>query len=149
MFTDFTDLNKCFPKDDFSLLRIDKIVDSATGCMMMALLDCFSCYHQSWLSREDEEKTSFITPFQTYCHLRMPEGLRNAGPTFCRMLKASLKVQVGKNVLSYIDDIVVVIKKKATYISDLVETFTNMREDRLKFNLEKCISWVRPKCSGA
>jgi hypothetical protein len=41
MCTDFTDLNKCCSKDDFLLTRIDKIVDSATRCEMMALLDCF------------------------------------------------------------------------------------------------------------
>jgi hypothetical protein len=41
----------------------------------------------------------------------MPEGLHNAGPTFCRMMKAALKDQVGRNVLSYVDDIVVVSKK--------------------------------------
>jgi hypothetical protein len=49
MCTDFTDLNKCCPKDDFSLSRIDKVVDSVTGCEIMALLDCFSGYHQIWL----------------------------------------------------------------------------------------------------
>jgi hypothetical protein len=56
----------------------------------------------------------------------MPEGLRNAGPTFYRITKATLKDQVGRNVLSYIDDIVVVIKKKENYIADLAETFANM-----------------------
>jgi hypothetical protein len=56
----------------------------------------------------------------------MPEGLHNARPTFCRMTKAALKDQVGRNVLSYIDDIVVVSKKKENYIADLVETFVNM-----------------------
>jgi hypothetical protein len=30
MCTDFTDLNKCCPKDDFLLTRIDKVVDSTT-----------------------------------------------------------------------------------------------------------------------
>jgi hypothetical protein len=55
--------------------RIDKIVNSAMGCKMMALLDCFLGYHQIWLHRADEEKTSFITPFGIYCYLRMPEGL--------------------------------------------------------------------------
>jgi hypothetical protein len=69
----------------------------------------------------------------------LPEGLRNTGPTFCRMMKVALKDQVGRNVLSYADDIIVESKKRATYISDLVETFTNMREARLKLNPEKCI----------
>jgi hypothetical protein len=83
MCIDFIDLNKCCPKDDLSLARIDMIVDSAAGCEMMALLDCFSGYHQIWLRKEDEEKTNFITPFGTYCYLKMPKGMCNAGPIFC------------------------------------------------------------------
>jgi hypothetical protein len=69
-----------------------------------------------------------------YCYLRMPDGLCNAGPTFCRMMKAALKDQVSRNVLSYVDDIVVASKKKISYISDLPETFANMFEARLKLN---------------
>jgi hypothetical protein len=69
----------------------------------------------------------------------MPEGLRNVGPTFCRMTKVALKDQVDRNVLSYVDDVVIASRKRDTYVSDLAETFTNMREARLKLNLEKCI----------
>jgi hypothetical protein len=54
--TNFTDLNKCYPKDDFPLARIDQIVDSTDGCEIMALLDYFLGYHQIWLCKEDEEK---------------------------------------------------------------------------------------------
>jgi hypothetical protein len=61
MCIDFTDLNKCYPKDDFPLSRIDKVVDLAAQCETMTLLDCFSVYYQIWLAKEDEEKTSFIT----------------------------------------------------------------------------------------
>jgi hypothetical protein len=143
MCTDFTDLNKCCPKDDFPLVRINKIVNSAAGCEMMVLLDHFSCYHQIWLYREDEEKTSFVTSFSTYFYRRMPEGLCNTSSMFCRMTKAALKDQVGKNVLSYVDDIVVARKKKTSYMSDLTETFTNMREARLKLNVEKCVFEVK------
>jgi hypothetical protein len=45
MCIDFIDLNKCCPKDDFPLTRIDKIVDSTAGCEMMTMLDCFFRYH--------------------------------------------------------------------------------------------------------
>jgi hypothetical protein len=114
MCTDFMELNKYCPKDDFPLVRIDKIVDFAVGCKMMALRDYFSWYHKMWLHREDEEKTSFITPYGTYCYLRMPEGLHNVGPTFCEMMKLTLKNQVGRNVLSYVDGIVVASKKRVT-----------------------------------
>jgi hypothetical protein len=46
MGTEFTDLNKCCPKDDITLARIDPIIDSAIATELMALLDCFSGYHQ-------------------------------------------------------------------------------------------------------
>jgi hypothetical protein len=72
----------------------------------------------------------------------MPKGLHNAGPTFCSMTKATLKDQVNRNVLSYIDDIVVASKKKTSYISDLVEIVTNMRKARLKLDPEKCVFGV-------
>jgi hypothetical protein len=62
------------------------------------------------------------------------------------MTKATLKDHVCKNVLSYVDDIAVASKKRASYIFDLIETFTNMREAKLKLNPEKCVfevTWGR------
>jgi hypothetical protein len=58
------------------------------------------------------------------------------------MTKVVLKDQDGRNVLSYNDDIVVASREKDTYISDLAETFANMREARLKLNPEKCLFGV-------
>jgi hypothetical protein len=69
----------------------------------------------------------------------MPEVLCNIGPTFCRMMKATLNDQVNRNVLSYVDDIVVASKMKASYISDLIASFTNMCEAKLKLNPDKCV----------
>ena len=62
MCIDFTDLNKACPKDEFPLPRIDSLVDTAASTEMMSLLDCYSGYHQIWLHKEDEPKTSFTTP---------------------------------------------------------------------------------------
>jgi hypothetical protein len=84
MCIDFTDLNKATSKDNYQP-RMDQVVDSAANTAVMSLLDCFSGYHQCWMAKEDKEKTSFITPFGTFCFMRMPEGLKNVGPTFTRM----------------------------------------------------------------
>jgi hypothetical protein len=73
MCIDFTSLNKACPKDNFPVPRIDKIVDSAAGCKVMSLLDCFSGYHQIYMKEEDKASTSFITPFDTYCFVQMLE----------------------------------------------------------------------------
>jgi hypothetical protein len=100
----------------------------------MALLDCFSGYHQIWLRRKDEEKTSFITPSGTYSYIRVSEGLRNAGPMFYRMTNAILKDQIDRNIFSYIDDNVVA-SKKSSYIADLTKTFTNIN------SIQRWVSW--------
>jgi hypothetical protein len=76
MCIDFTDLNKACPKDEFPLPRIDSLVDATASLELVSLLDCYSGYHQIWMKKEDEPKTSFITPSGTYCYLRMPEGLK-------------------------------------------------------------------------
>jgi hypothetical protein len=86
MCVDFTDLNKACKKNDFPLERVHKIVDDAANSEMISLLDMFSGYHHIRVCKEDEEKTSFITPFRTFCFVRMPEGLKNAGCTFSRMI---------------------------------------------------------------
>jgi hypothetical protein len=89
MCIDFTDLNKACKKDPFSLPRIDASVEKAIGCKRLSLLDYFLGYHQIWLKKEDKEKTSFTTPFGTYCYTRMPEGPKNVGSTFARMTTQS------------------------------------------------------------
>jgi hypothetical protein len=139
MCIDFTNLNKACPKDNFPLPRIDKIVDSAARCEVMYLLDCFSCYHQIYMKEEDKAKTSFIMPFGTYCFVRMPKGLKNVWSTLSWLTKSILKGQMGHNVFTYDDDIVVANKNKEDHHSDLVETFANMCKAKLCLNTEKCI----------
>jgi hypothetical protein len=48
-----------------------------------------------------------------------------------------------RNVFTYIDDIMVVSRRKATQIDNLAETFINMRSAQLKLNPEKCIFGVQ------
>jgi hypothetical protein len=73
----------------------------------------------------------------------MPEGLKNAGSTFSRLTKRVLKSQVGRNIFTYVDDIVVVSKNKDDHVADLVETFANMCDAQLQLNPEKCVFAVR------
>jgi hypothetical protein len=95
------------------------------------------------MKKEDEPKTSFITPSGTYCYLRMPEGLKNARGSFSRMTAKVLHSQIGRNVLTYVDDIIVKSTKQENHIADLQETFANFRQVGLKLNLEKCVFGVK------
>jgi hypothetical protein len=107
MCIDFTDLNKACPNDEFPLPRIDTLIYATATSELMSLLYCYSGYHQIWMKKEDEPKTSFITLSVTYCYLRMPEGLKNAGRSFIRMTSKVFCTQIGRNVLTYVDDIIV------------------------------------------
>jgi hypothetical protein len=95
------------------------------------------------MKKEDEPKTSFITPSGTYCYLWMPEGLKNAGGSFSRMTSKVLHSQIGRNVLTYVDDIIVKSTKQENHIADLQETFANFRQAGLKLKPEKCVFGVK------
>jgi hypothetical protein len=121
------------------LERVDKIVDDTSNNEMLSLLDMFSGCHQIRVRKEDKEKTSFITPFGTFCFVRMPEGLKNAGCIFSRMIAIVLHPQIRRNILAYVDDIDVKSVQERDHISDLAETFANLRAVNLKLNPEKCV----------
>jgi hypothetical protein len=69
----------------------------------------------------------------------MPEGLKNAGCTFSRMIEIVLHPQLRRNILAYVDDIVVTSVQRRDHISDLAETFANLRATNLRLNPEKCV----------
>jgi ribonuclease HI len=73
----------------------------------------------------------------------MPEGLKNAGGSFSRMTARVLHSQIGRNVLTYVDDIIVKSTKQENHIADLQETFANFRQAGLKLNPEKCVFGVK------
>jgi hypothetical protein len=66
MCIDYTDLNKHCPKDPFPLPRIDHVMDSTTGSVLLCFLDCYSRYHQIALHPDDKDQKAFIMPHDTY-----------------------------------------------------------------------------------
>src|SRR3954469_1219835 len=86
------------------------------------------------MKEEDEEHTSFITPYGVYCYRTMPFRLKNAGATYQRMMQACLKEQIGRNVQVYVDDIVIKTYSASTLLDDLHETFTALNKYRIKLN---------------
>jgi hypothetical protein len=57
-------------------------VDSTSGCDLLCFLDAYSGFHQIPISREDEEHIAFIIVDALLCYVSMPDGLKNALPTF-------------------------------------------------------------------
>jgi hypothetical protein len=81
-------------------------------------------------------------PFDAYCYTTMSFGLKNVGATYQRAIQHCLKDQIGKNIETYVDDVVVKSKTVDTLIANLIETFKALKKYRWKLNLTKCIFGV-------
>ncbi|CAL1369007.1 unnamed protein product [Linum trigynum] len=91
------------------------------------------------MSREDEEKTGFMTLFGNFCFVGMPFGLKNAGATYQRMIDTVFSRQIGRNIEAYVDDLIVKTKAGNSHLEDLRETFEALREHNLRLNPLKCV----------
>jgi hypothetical protein len=60
--TNFCDLNKACPKDNFPTPFINQIIDECDGCEAFSFMDGFSGYNQIQIKPEDQHKTTFICP---------------------------------------------------------------------------------------
>jgi hypothetical protein len=139
MCINYTSLNKACSKDEYLLPRICQIIDSTASCELLLFLDAYSGYHQISLAVDDEEKTTFITPFGIFCYTKMAFGLKDGGATYQKCVHTVLEGQIGRNVKAYIDDIVVKSEKCGDLLDNLKETFDNLCKFKRMFNPKKCV----------
>ncbi|GKV50632.1 hypothetical protein SLEP1_g57332 [Rubroshorea leprosula] len=142
MCIDYTNLNDACPKDCYPMPNIDKLEEAASGNERLSLLDAYSGYHQVPMDPEDEEKTSFYAGDEIYCYVMMPFGLKNAGATYQKMVTIVFRAQIGRNLEVYVDDIMVKSLKADDHLTDLEETFNNLKQNRMRLNPAKCIFGV-------
>jgi hypothetical protein len=72
----------------------------------------------------------------------MTFGLKNAGDTYQRAIQACLHKQIGHNIKAYVDDVFVKTKDPSNLITDLEQTFKNLRAFRWQLNPTKCVFGV-------
>lgn len=138
MCMDYTNLNDVCPNNSFPLPRIDQIVDSMSGNVMLSFLDVFSSYHQIPMFHHDQEKTAFITSHGLYCYNMMPFGLKNEGVTYQRLKTKIFKPLKRRTMKVYIDDIVFKSKTHVKHVQHLEKAFNLMWKYDMKLNPLKC-----------
>ena len=139
---DFRDLNKATPKDDYPLPNIDLLIDSTAGHAMFSFMDGYSGYNQIKLAARDQSKTSFTTPWGTFCYTVMPFGLKNAGATYQRAMAVIFHDQMHKIMDAYVDDILVKSKEEEDHIEALNQVFKRLILYKLRLNPQKCVFGV-------
>ncbi|KAL0445233.1 UNVERIFIED_CONTAM: hypothetical protein Slati_2246000 [Sesamum latifolium] len=107
------------------------------------MMDASQGYHQIMLAPEDRKSVSFITFAGMFCYVAMPFGLKNAGATYQRLVDKIFCHQIGRNIEVYVDDMLVKNKEARDHVADLEETFSVLREYKLKLNPGKCAFGVQ------
>jgi hypothetical protein len=129
MCVDFRDLNKASIKDNFPLPNMEFLLQQVTRSTCMSMLDGFSRYNEFLVDEEDREKTTFITPWETYAYAIIPFDLKNVGAMFQRAMDHAFIGRKGKFMVDYQHDLTVHLRKR----EDLIH--------HLRFFFERCRSY--------
>lgn len=106
-------------------------------------MDGFSGYNQIKMAPKDMEKTTFITPWGTFCYKVMPFGLKNAWATYPRTMVTLLHDMIHKEIESYGDDTIVKSHTEEAHLINLRKLFERLRKFGLRLNPNKFTFGVR------
>ena len=123
MCVDYRDLNKASQKDDFPLPHIDMLVDNTAKSKVFSFMSVFSGYNQIKMAPKDTEKTTFITPWGTFCYTVMPFGLNNVGATNQRAMTTLFHDMMHKEIEVYVDDMIAKSIDEEEHVEHLLKLF--------------------------
>ncbi|MCO5578752.1 hypothetical protein L7F22_032597 [Adiantum nelumboides] len=81
---DYKPLNATTKRDPFPFPFQDEILNEVARHERYTVCDGYSGYYQICIAKEDQHKTTFITPWGCFAFCVMPFGLTNAPSTFTR-----------------------------------------------------------------
>lgn len=100
---DYRDINRSYPKDNYSTPYIDQIIDDCVGSEIFSFMDGFSGYNQINILLVDQPKTTFICPWGTFAYCKLPFGLNNVMQTFQRAMSCTFH-DIKHILKPYLDD---------------------------------------------
>lgn len=141
---DFRKLNEKTSHDAYPLPCIDEILDQLGRAKYFSAFDLASGFHQIPMDERDKHKTAFSTPSGHYHYNRMPFGLKNAPPTFQRMMNNALRGLIGNACFVYLDDIIIYGNTLEEHNKKLIDVLNRLRQSDLKLQPDKC-EFLRPE----
>lgn len=82
-------------------------------------MEDFSGCSQIRLAPKDQAKTSFITPWGTFCYKVIRFGLKNVGATYQRAMTALFHYMMHEEMEVYVDDMIAKSKTEEDHLADL------------------------------
>ena len=143
VYVDYRKLNAVTKKDHFPLPFIDTVLERLAGHQFYCFLDGYSGYNQIVIAPEDQEKTTFTCPYETYAFRRMPFGLCNAPGTFQRCMISLFSDMVGEIIEVFMDDFSVFGNSFNLCLGNLSLVLKRCMKNNLVLNWEKCHFMVK------
>ena len=141
IFVDFRRLNAATKKDPYPLPVTDEVLDTIIGYAAYSFMDCFSGYHQVHIHENDRYKTTFISEWGAYVWVVMPFGLKNAPPTYQRIINHIFKDYLNDFMKLFLDD-VSVYSDIATHLPKRRLIFERCRQYSVNLNPDKCFFYI-------
>ena len=101
------------------------------------MLDGFLGYNQILVDPDDQDKTTFTTPWGTFMYAKMPSGLMNAGAAFQREMDIVFAGEKDIFVVIYLDDITIYSDSDLQHIKHLKKVFLKCRKFGISLNPKK------------
>lgn len=136
---DFRNLSKVYLKDNYPLPKMDHILQRVVGSSRISLLDGFPGYIQFLVHLDDQDKTTFTTPWGTFMYVKMPFRLMNAGATFKGEIDISFLEEIGYFIVIYLNEILVFSKTNEEHLAHLRKVFEKCRKFGISLNLKKSL----------
>lgn len=143
---DYRSLNNIITKSAYPLPHIHDLLDSVQNSKVFSVIDLKSGYHQIPVKKEHVGKTAFVCSLGQFEYLGMPQGIQPAAGTFQQFLEARFSDLLAKNVLLYIDDIMIHSENEEDHEKDLEEVLRRLEEAGLSVKPSKC-QFFKQKCS--
>uniref|UniRef100_A0A3P8UAF7 Gypsy retrotransposon integrase-like protein 1 n=1 Tax=Amphiprion percula TaxID=161767 RepID=A0A3P8UAF7_AMPPE len=135
---DYRKLNMQTVKDAYPLPNLQESLSALSGSKWFSVLDLKSGYYQIEMNESDKEKTAFVTPIGFWEFNRMPQGVTNAPSTFQRLMEKSMGDLHLKEVLVYLDDLIIFSDSLEEHERRLLRVLNRLKEYGLKLSPEKC-----------
>jgi transposase InsO family protein len=137
---DFRRLNHITIKDEYPLPNIEDTINQLAGFTFFTKLDLRSGYLQIPIREEDKEKTAFKTKDGLFEFNVLPPGLKNAPPSFQRIMDSILVHGRSSFCLIYLDDIIIFSKTFEEHLVHVESILCRLHLYKFQLNPPKC-SW--------
>ena len=114
------------------------MLDRLARHLYYCFLDSYSCYNQIAIAPEDQEKTTFTCPYDTYAFRRMSFRLCNAPATFQRCMMSIFPDLVEEVMEIIMDDFSMYGLSFENRLENLETVFQRCKDKNLALNWEKC-----------